>query len=41
MALANPPVLHTAAPTIEVDGMSYPLIAANLERLRATEGSSV
>jgi phage protein D len=37
MALADPPLLHTASPVIEVDGMSYPLIAANLERLRVTE----
>lgn len=37
MALADPPSLYTASPVIEVDGMSYPLIAANLERLRVTE----
>jgi hypothetical protein len=38
MALADPPPLYTAVPTIEVDGNSYPLIAANLEHLRVTEG---
>jgi len=37
MALADPPALLTASPTVEVDGMSYPLIAANLERMRMTE----
>ena len=37
MALADPPLLLAAAPTVEVDGMSHPLIAANLERMRMTE----
>jgi phage protein D len=36
MALADP--LHTASPAIEIDGMSYPLVAANLELMRMTEG---
>lgn len=36
MALADPP-LYTASPAIEIDGKSYPLVAANLERLRVTE----
>jgi hypothetical protein len=36
MALADP--LHTASPAIEIDGMSYPLVAANLELMRVTEG---
>lgn len=38
MALADPLILYTAVPTIEVDGNSYPLIASNLEKLRVTEG---
>ncbi len=33
MALADPPPLHAAAPTIEVDGQSYPLLATNLEQM--------
>ena len=37
MALADPPLLLSTAPTIEVGGQSYPLIASNLERLRVTE----
>jgi hypothetical protein len=36
MALADP-ALYTASPTVEVGGMSYPLIARNLERMRVTE----
>ncbi|HEU0098574.1 MAG TPA: contractile injection system protein, VgrG/Pvc8 family [Allosphingosinicella sp.] len=36
MALADP-FLYTASPTLEVGGMSYPLIARNLERMRVTE----
>jgi hypothetical protein len=36
VALADP--LHTASPAIEIDGMSYPLVAANLELMRMTEG---
>jgi phage protein D len=36
MALADP-FLYTASPTVEVGGMSYPLIAQNLERMRVTE----
>lgn len=36
MALADP-FLYTALPTVEVGGMSYPLIAQNLERMRVTE----
>lgn len=36
MALADP-FLYTASPTVEVGGMSYPLIARNLERMRVTE----
>lgn len=36
MALADPP-LFTAVPTVEIDGMSYPLVARNLEQLRVTE----
>ncbi len=36
MALADP-FLYTASPTVEVGGMSYPLIAGNLERMRVTE----
>jgi uncharacterized protein len=36
MALADP-FLYTASPTIEVGGMSYPLIAQNLERMRVAE----
>jgi len=37
MALADPLILYTAQPVIEVDGQSYPLIAQNLERLRVVE----
>jgi phage protein D len=37
MALADPPRLLTASPTVEVNGMSYPLIASNLQRMRMTE----
>lgn len=36
MALADP-FLYTASPTVEVGGMSYPLVASNLERMRVTE----
>lgn len=36
MALADP-FLYTASPTVEVGGMSYPLIARNLERMRVIE----
>ena len=36
MALADP-FLYTASPTVEVGGMSYPLIASNLERMRVVE----
>src|SRR5438105_6276842 len=38
MALADPLILYTAQPVIEVNGQSYPLIAQNLERLRVVEG---
>ena len=38
MALDDPPLLLAAAPTLEIDGMSYPLVARNLERMRVTEG---
>ena len=37
MALADPPLLLATAPTVEVDGMAYPMMAQNLERLRVTE----
>jgi phage protein D len=37
MALADPPLLYTAQPVIEIDGQSYPLVARNLDRFRATE----
>jgi hypothetical protein len=37
MALADPDLLLTAAPTVEIGGMSYPLVAAKLERLRVVE----
>ena len=37
MALADPPRLLTASPTVEVNGMTYPLIASNLRRMRMTE----
>ncbi len=33
MALADPPPLHAAAPTIEIDGQSFPLLATNLEHM--------
>ena len=37
MALADPPLLLTSSPTVEVGGQSYPLIAENLDRMRITE----
>lgn len=37
MALADPPLLLAASPTVEVDGMSYPMMAQNLERMRVSE----
>ena len=37
MALADPPRLLAATPTVEIDGMSYPLVAQNLERMRMSE----
>lgn len=37
MAFDDQPLLHAFAPTIEVDGMSYPLLARNLEKMRVQE----
>ena len=37
MALADPPLLLTSSPTVEVGGMSYPLVAENLDRMRIME----
>ena len=37
MALHDPAPLHAAAPTIEIGGQSYPMIAANLEHMRMRE----
>ena len=37
MAREDPPVLLTSAPTVEIGGMDYPLVARNLERMRVTE----
>ncbi|MCJ2186493.1 phage late control D family protein [Novosphingobium beihaiensis] len=38
MALHDPVPLHATAPTIEVDGQSFPMLAANLEHMRMNEG---
>jgi phage protein D len=37
MAREDPPVLLTSAPTVEIGGSDYPLVARNLERMRVTE----
>lgn len=37
MALHDPLPLHAAAPTLEIDGQSYPMLAANLQRMRMSE----
>ncbi len=37
MALHDPSPLHATAPTIEVDGQSFPMLAANLDRMRMHE----
>jgi hypothetical protein len=38
MALHDPLPLHAAAPTIEIDGQSYPMLATNLQRMHMREG---
>ena len=38
MALHDPIPLHATAPTIEVDGQSFPMLATNLRRMRMREG---
>lgn len=37
MALDDPPAVHSTLPTVEVDGMSYPLISSNIVSVRMEE----
>ena len=39
MALDDPTAVHSTLPTVEIDGMSYPLVSANIVALRVREAT--